>query len=114
MTSKTRNRRAAQQIIEAEAEAAAQQLRRAGLEAALAERTAPGIAPYEPIVLARLLRDDPAAYWRTLAAMTSEQRLNQAIETACWLEGMDRGTHWSYLLRLWERGIAEESHKQAA
>lgn len=76
--------------------------------AALVERTAPGIAPVEPAELMALFAaDDHSAAWLVLALMTPEQRVNQAIELAAWLEGEDRPCSWGHILQRWERRLAE-------
>jgi hypothetical protein len=71
-------------------------------EVALRERTAPGIAPVEPGALMALFHTDRNTAWALLAAMTSAQRINQAIETACWLEGTGVEVAWGAVLERWE------------
>jgi hypothetical protein len=84
-----------------ELRAADRRIRAAELKAALADRTAEGIAPFEPSTFVSLWRRDRVAWFQVFSAMSEAQRTNQAIETACWLEGQDRPTHWGYLLDLW-------------
>lgn len=107
LSPRARNRRAAREILEGEHEAAARRLAQLELAMALAARTAPGIAPYEPSALMLLFQADSASAWARLAGMTRSQRINQAIEVACWLEGLGVAVVWGQVLERWERRLAE-------
>jgi len=78
------------------------------LVGALADRTAPGIAPCDPAELLALFAADKAAGWQRLAEMTPSQRLHQAIETTCYLN-LRPGKpeqRWADVLKHWEDRLA--------
>ena len=72
---------------------------------ALRERTAPGIAPIEPADLIAQFVAEPEAAYLSLADLTDEQMVNQAIETAVYLEGMGKDVPWALLLERWQQRI---------
>lgn len=83
-------------------------------DVAYRERTDVGIAPIAPDALMRLFWSseltDRQLAWGLVAAMTREQRINQAIEVACWLEGQDRNVAWGGILEKWEAHLKGEGH----
>lgn len=77
------------------------------LQAALRARTAPGIAPVEPGALMTLFQLDRPAAWALLGTLTRAQLVNQAIETAVWLETVGVSVAWGAILSRWEAHLAE-------
>ena len=84
------------------------------LAAALVERTAPGIAPIEPAALMAMFASAPAQAWAALASLTRPQLVNQAMETAVWLETTGVMATWASVLARWETRLAELATQQAA
>lgn len=75
-------------------------------EVAERERTAPGIAPIAPSVLAAAFAEQPTLAWALLATLTPTQLVNEAIEYACWIEQQGLEKRWGAILECWERKLA--------
>lgn len=111
---KTRIARQARAVATAYEAQVAESTRQAEIAAALAARTAPGIAPIEPRALMALFAQDADLAYVTLAGLTRAQRVNEAIEVAMWLEGADIGVAWLQILDRWEARIAARGLELAA
>jgi hypothetical protein len=57
--------------------------------------------------LMQLFRTRPAEAWAQLAAMTEAQRINQAIDMACYLETQGVELAWGDIRQRWETHLAE-------
>lgn len=98
--------RRAAAIQDAQIEQVREQLDAATLASAVRGVT-PGVAVIEPAVLAALLETDPAAAWLTLARLTDEQLVIEAIDYTSWLnETSGRDLSWGAVLDVFERRIA--------
>ncbi|HMQ29176.1 MAG TPA: hypothetical protein PKD53_00545 [Chloroflexaceae bacterium] len=111
---KTRIARQARAALSAYEAQVAERTRAVELAAALAARTAPGIAPIEPHALMALFAADADLAYATLAGLTRAQRVNEAIEVAMWLEGADIGVAWLAVLDRWEARCAARGLELAA
>lgn len=112
----TRPQRLARLAREIELEATADDVRLAAIavEVALADRTAPGIAPIAPDVLWALFHSErPTDAWELLAQMTPAQLTNQAIELAIYLERDGIAQPWGAILDCWERKLAARAELNA-
>lgn len=93
-------------ILERHADETRLQLDTAELASAVYGETA-GVAVVSPSDLARLLETDPAAAWLTLAKLTAEQLVVEAIDYTSWLnETSGRTLAWGAVLDVFERRIA--------
>jgi hypothetical protein len=95
-----------------ELELAASAARRKINEAVRDEQMA--AAAIESAALLELFRTDSAAAWGQLAAMTERQRVNAAIEMACYLESQGKPVAWGDILDCWERKLAARAETEVS
>jgi hypothetical protein len=62
-------------------------------------------AAIESAALLALFRTNSEAAWTQLAAMTERQRVNAAIDMACYLESQGKSVAWGDILARWERKL---------
>lgn len=102
-----RRRRSCMAVQERMIEQVREQLDAARLASRVYGET-PGIAVIAPADLAALLERDPAAAWLTLARLTGEQLVIEAIDYTSWLnETSGRDLAWGAVLDVFERRIAK-------
>jgi hypothetical protein len=109
--SNTRTYRTARLIanLEAQFDGDRQRLAAAELAAAQAERTAVGIAAIEPAELAALFAECPWRAWAALAGLTERQIVIEAIDYACYLEGLGIDKDWRAIAACWRRKLADRA-----
>ena len=112
----TRSYRTARTIanLEASFDGDRQRLAQAALDAAMAERTAQGIAAIEPAQLAALFAECPWRAWGLLAGLSERQMVIEAIDYACWLLEQGVDLPWGCILRTWTRRLAERAAEAEA
>lgn len=106
MTSRTARLNQLTQALENQAHADAVRINAAIVAAALAERTAPGIAPIAPAQLAALFAELPSAAWAALASLTDSQLVDQAIEYTIYLEAQGTERKWIAVYDCWVARLA--------
>lgn len=72
---------------------------------AFRERTAAGIAPIDPADLVAQFVAEPDAAYLALVDLSDEQLVNQAIETASYVETLGKDIPWQMLLERWQQRI---------
>ena len=76
------------------------------VEGALKCRTDKGNAPIDPATLMDLFKSDKERAYARLAELTSAERINQAIETATYLEEQGKVLRWIDILNKWNAKVA--------
>jgi hypothetical protein len=100
--------------LEASFDGDRQRIAAAQLAEAQAERTAQGIAAIEPSVLAALFAECPWRAWGLLAGLSERQMVIEAIDYAMYLETQGIDLPWGCILRTWTRRLAERAAEAEA
>jgi hypothetical protein len=77
--------------------------------AAMAERTALGIAAIEPAELAAQFAECPWRAWAALAQLNERQLIVEAIDYASWLAEQGVEKRWGAILECWTRRLASRA-----